>query len=347
MPSIFHLHQKCWDNSSSPTYQAHRVLRESPSNIDPTICHTPPFKDDYALPYQSWKHDLDYGLQSDCNEGKWSRISVNTYPTSTSSFEDLDDQSLPFESQPRYTQPAFSTVYAATPHEFAYLFPSTERMSIKHDDTTDDGNMNLRVDIPSLMPDGAEIDLTLFHLRMHDLKGRHFSLRRYCRDSGKEVCHSNRKYGQTSRFQKPSLQRSVSTALASFRAKSENKTPKTGDLIRQDSGYESMPEDDDDSEIVSTSATSAKSPKLSNAITLEFSSYAHLEIRRKGSKSHQRYEFEYWGTRYAWKCFCQCRGNSFETSYELVDVTSHKSIAHIVPVPLSALEAREEEIKGG
>ena len=82
-------------------------------------------------------------------------------------------------------------VYPSTPNEFARLFPSLDRMSVRHDEFTTDGNMNLRVDIA--VPEGSRRLLTsyqLFHLRMYDLTKREFSLRRYSRDSGREVCNS-------------------------------------------------------------------------------------------------------------------------------------------------------------
>ncbi|KIH88862.1 hypothetical protein SPBR_07225 [Sporothrix brasiliensis 5110] len=82
-------------------------------------------------------------------------------------------------------------VCPATPQEFAQLFPSLDRMSVRHDEFTADGNMNLRVDIS--VPMGRRRILTsyqLFHLRMYDLAKRDFSLRRYSRDSGREVCNS-------------------------------------------------------------------------------------------------------------------------------------------------------------
>ncbi|MBE7181245.1 MAG: hypothetical protein INR71_08560, partial [Terriglobus roseus] len=37
-------------------------------------------------------------------------------------------------------------IYPATPSDFAELFPSSRELLIRHDDTTVDGNMNLRVD---------------------------------------------------------------------------------------------------------------------------------------------------------------------------------------------------------
>lgn len=82
-------------------------------------------------------------------------------------------------------------VCPSTPQEFAQLFPSLDRMSVRHDEFTSDGNMNLRIDVT--VPVGSRRLLAsyqLFHLRMHNLAKREFSLRRYSRDSGREVCNS-------------------------------------------------------------------------------------------------------------------------------------------------------------
>lgn len=83
-------------------------------------------------------------------------------------------------------------VVPASPQDFARLFPSRDRLSIRHDDLTPDGNLNLRVD--TVAPGRRRQSVQLFHLRMYDLVKREFSLRRYCRDSGREVCSTERKF---------------------------------------------------------------------------------------------------------------------------------------------------------
>jgi hypothetical protein len=104
--------------------------------------------------------------------------------------EDDEDEILP-PNRPAMFLP--DNLVAASPKDFAELFPSARKLLIKHDDTTIDGNMNLRIDTSVKTTSGQLKDMTLFHLRMHDLKRREFSIRRYCRDSGREVCHSSRK----------------------------------------------------------------------------------------------------------------------------------------------------------
>jgi hypothetical protein len=78
--------------------------------------------------------------------------------------------------------------------------------------------MNLVI---STTPEGGlKTAMQLFHLRMHDIPTRAFSLRRYCRESGREVCHSVLRQGGDGKVKgqkkskHPKLQRSMSTALA-------------------------------------------------------------------------------------------------------------------------------------
>lgn len=273
---------------------------------------------------------------------------MDTYAPTVSSMDDLDDDLPPFNRPDFECATLPLPALASSPQEFAELFPSIQRLSIKHDDTTMDGNMNLRVDTEARTLDGGRIDLTLFHLRMYDLKRREFSLRRYCRDSGQEVCHSSRKYTKPSVMRRPGLQRSMSNALSSLRSKSDNKTPTAPGLKRHDSGYGSMHEEAMDDEFVSQSQRGPSNiPIPTNTTQLEFSNYAHLEVKRRGAKSSKRYELEYWGNKYAWKRVAVKSGNFKDISYHLVDTKTSNALAHIVQVPLSTPEIREENAKGG
>ena len=279
------------------------------------------------------------------------RTSAETYASTTSSIEDLGDDLPPFDvpgisDYPPEALP--SAGLAASPEEFAEYFPSTQKLSIRHDDTTMDGNMNLRIDIKARTLDGGIVDLQLFHLRMHDLKRREFSLRRYCRDSGREVCHSSRKYTKPSVMRRPGLQRSVSNAISSLRSKSETRTPTMTSLKRHDSGYGSLHESESEKDIASQSPRPSSSiPIPTNTTQLEFSNYAHLEVKRRGAKTGKRYELEYWGTKYVWNR-AVVRSSHFEQiSYHLVDTKTSASLAHIVQIPLSESEQREEVAKGG
>lgn len=279
------------------------------------------------------------------------RVSAETYASTTSSFDDLRDDLPPFEllevsNYPSENPP--TTALTSSPEEFAEYFPSTQMLLIRHDDTTIDGNMNLRIDTEAQTLDGEKVDLQLFHLRMHDLKRREFSLRRYSRDSGREICHSSRKYPKPSFIQRPGLQRSMSSAFSSLRSKSESKTSTTMSLKRNDSGYGSLHEDDMEEDVASQSHRPSSSfPIPANTIRLQFSNYAHLEVKRRGSKTCKRYEIEYWGTRYAWKRAVIRSSHSEEISYHLINTKTSKPLAHIVQVPLSESEQRDETAKGG
>lgn len=279
------------------------------------------------------------------------RISAETYASTTSSIDDLSDDLPTFEvpdisGYSSETQPP--TALTSSPEEFAEYFPSTQMLSIRHDDTTMDGNMNLRIDTEARTLDGGNINLQLFHLRMHDLKRREFSLRRYSRDSGREVCHSGRKYTKPSVIRRPGLQRSMSHAFTSLRSRSESKTSTAMGLERHDSGYGSLHGDVIEGDIASQSPRPSSSvPIPTNTTRLEFSNYAHLEVKRRGTKTCKRYEIEYWGTRYAWKRAVVRSHHSEEVSYHLVNTKTSAPLAHIVQVPFNESEQREETAKGG
>ena len=280
-------------------------------------------------------------------DGMDGRVSVETYSSTIPSDDDLDDD-VPQYEEPSSPQEAFTpTAIPSTPPEFADFFPSTRRLCIRHDDTLD-GNMNLRIDTEVRTSGGRKVDLTLFHLRMHDLKNRDFSLRRYCRESGREVCHSSRKYTKPAHERRPGLQRSMSNALSSLRSKPEQKPVAVSGLKRHDSGYDSISEGEED--VVSRRASSRGSPTIAlptNTTKLEFSNYAHIDVKRRGAKSSKRYEFEYWGTAYAWKRVVRRDDYTKEISYHLINSETSAPAAHIVPTPLTPTESREENAKGG
>ena len=255
--------------------------------------------------------------------------------------DDFDGDHLPFQVPEYDIQHMNPWVMAATPGEFADHFPSLRKMSVKHDDMTDDGNMNLRVDTTISASTRRYHDITLFHLRMYDLKNRDFSFRRYCRDSGKEICRSKRKSSKTPKMGRPMLQRSLSNALSSLR--STLSSPK----CQNNSHTQSFDfEEEDESALPSVQTTEGRVTRPSDTITVEFANYAHLEVKQRRARS-PKYGFKYWGTEYSWKRARIQSGSFDEISYHLVDLSSHASVAHIVPVPLSDAEAREEQVKGG
>ncbi|KFZ17136.1 hypothetical protein V502_04738, partial [Pseudogymnoascus sp. VKM F-4520 (FW-2644)] len=167
----------------------------------------------------------------------------------------------------------------------------------------------------STTPDSAlKTSMQLFHLRMHDIPTRAFSLRRYCRDSGREVCHSVLRQGGDARAKShkkpkhPKLQRSMSTALAtvtrsgvkradSWGSSSNNKsypppTPLLTIPTRHDSGYHTASDYDDDfsssdsdeeeaePEFAPAPPTSSQKKTKTNTTHLEFSNYAHVDLTR-------------------------------------------------------------------
>lgn len=318
--------------STAPTVDSH----ESPC---------PKFKYQEIDP-QSYTGSPWHYLSEDLYEDASPRASVQTYASTVPSEEDLGHEAPAFDVPDESNQCFASTAVASTPPEFAEFFPSCRRLQVKHDDSTVDGNMNLRVDTEVRSLDGQRMDLTLFHLRMHDLKNRQFSLRRYCRDSGREVCHSSRRYASAGATRTPGLQRSMSNALSTLRSKSESKSSMKSSLKRSDSGYGSLFEEDLDVPSVSHRGRSSL-PLPTNTTHLEFSNYAHIDIKRRGTKSSKRYEFEYWGTNYAWKRVERKTGTVKEVSYHLVDAETSHTIAHIVPDVLTDAELASEEAQGG
>lgn len=272
--------------------------------------------------------------------------STETYASTVPSEEDYEGCLPLFEQPETASRPKLVYPRVSSSRDFAMYFPSTRTISIRHDDATLDGNMNLRLGTEARTEDGTPLDLTLFHLRMYDLKRREFSLRRYCRDSGREVCHSKRKAISAPSSRRPGFQRSVSNAFTNLRSRSDNKTGTTVSLSTPDSGYDSM-SDDGSGSPPRPSGRAVKEVASTNAVCLEFSNYAHLEVARRGSKASKRYEFEYWARKYAWRRAVKTTGDFKATSYHLIDMTTNISIAHIAPIPMSHSETQYEEAKGG
>ncbi|KAE8552947.1 hypothetical protein TMatcc_007654 [Talaromyces marneffei ATCC 18224] len=288
------------------------------------------------------------------------RNSNSTYASTVPSFEDFPKQAEE-EKEPRYEvvtdrQETFaSSAIPSNSATFADLFPSGRRLFIHHDDSTLDGNMNLRVDTLLNRRDRTrQQEVTLFHLRMHDLHSRNFSFRRYCRDSGREVCHS-RRLTQMSHSQRPNLRRSWSTALNGLRpgSGSSDKNSANGFLKLNNgskhSHHQSLPKSSPLQDLMHDEPTSSwpAEEKLSNTMLLEFCNYAHVELSRVGVTPSKRYEFEYWSTRYQWRREFRREGDLNEVSYHLVNLESSRTVAYIVPEILTPMELMEEEEKGG
>ena len=291
------------------------------------------------------------------------RSSVDTYSSqaSTADLEDidvedcLDDVEIP--PLPLYRHEIEeANVRASTPEDFAALFPSMNRLTIRHDDFTSDGNMNLRVD--TVVSAGRRRrTIQLFHLRMYDLAKRDFSFRRYCRDSGREVCNSKRKYVEPSApaSVRPCFQRSMSTAMKSLTGRPPLRRNSTASAMlpskRPDTSHSTAADADEEfpdavSDSSSLDGKEKPRPVPSNTIKLEFSNYARVDIERRGNKSTKRYEFEWWGHKYSWKRVVD-KHTGVVSFHLLRNGNQHAPVAHIVPETRSPNQIASDEEAGG
>jgi hypothetical protein len=261
--------------------------------------------------------------------------------------DDDDDYEMPAYMTRQLCKPS---AIPATPADFSDLFPSRRKLKVRHDETTPDGDMNLRIDTQVINRNGRACDMTLFHLRIHDVQTREFSLRRYCRDSGREVCNSTRKTQKAIPQRRPSLQRSLSNALNSLRPRSagESKLSANGlKLRRNDSGYGSMHSVDfqrGDSSRSARDEAYQKTVSTTAPVKLEFSNYAQVEVKRLGSLNHRRCEFDYWGAHYSWKRVA--RKDCSSPSFHLIKSGSEHAVAYIVPSALSKAQEAQERSRG-
>lgn len=282
---------------------------------------------------------------TDEEDGVNSTASASTFGSTDTSTDHDEIDNLPLYAVTDRKRDMFLTdVMPSSSSTFGKLFPSCRRLLIRHDDATLDGNMNLRVDTMVPHRAGYQQDVILFHLRMYDLFTRKFSFRRYCRESGREVCHSERR-AISSNCDKPAmLQRSWSSVLASLRPGSSGLGPLSGaHHKRRGSEQNNAFEEDADG-----SRSGIDRPAtLADSIMMEFSNYAHVELKRRGAGMTKRYEYEYWGTKYQWRHESRREGDLREVSYHLVNMRTSQKVAHIVPEILTPMEAIDEERKGG
>lgn len=284
-----------------------------------------------------------------------------------------EDASIPLVLPPYRTGPTEPSIKPSDPYTFSRLFPSMNRLSIRHDDTTSDGNMNLRVETlvvpgsptgsgpgPILGSRRRPATVQLFHLRMHDLANRDFSFRRYCRESGREVCFSKRAYTKSS-ASRGGIHNSVSSALRSvkspfrrsdasnssffsLKASSASRRPSTASTMTAKSSASSCGDTEISDNASGYMAVKAPSTLLvpTDSIKLEFSNYARVEVSRRSSK---RYEFEWWGHKYAWKRAVDKTLNTF--SFHLMRDDQDEPVAHIVQEMRSPSQIDADERAGG
>ncbi|KAI0478967.1 hypothetical protein GGR56DRAFT_353058 [Xylariaceae sp. FL0804] len=288
------------------------------------------------------------------------RSSVDTYSSRASELElgDVDVEDLTDEPAipplPAYRHEIEEfNVRPSTPEDFAALFPSMNRLTIRHDDFTSDGNMNLRVD--TVVSGRRKKTIQLFHLRMYDLSKRDFSLRRYCRDSGREVCNSKRKYLDPASSSHPHLQRSVTNMVKTLAGKpSLSRAPTSGHRLppwsRPTTSHSTAEADaefaDSPSRADSLDKQSRARAVATNAIKLEFSNYARVDVRRRGNKNSKRYEFAWWENQFAWKRVVD-RLTGAVSFHLLRDGNSSTPVAHIVPETRSPNQVAADEYAGG
>ncbi|KAH9887149.1 hypothetical protein F4778DRAFT_435206 [Xylariomycetidae sp. FL2044] len=286
------------------------------------------------------------------------RSSVETYSSLASSEELAElrrEESIDYSEippLPAYIRdPEDFNVRPSTPEDFAALFPSIDRLTIRHDDFTSDGNMNLRVD--TVASGRRRRAIQLFHLRMYDLAKREFSLRRYCRESGREVCNSKRKYVEPATTGHPVLQRSVTAMRTLAGRPALGRVPTAGSMFstrsRPGTSYSTAEASDTLPDVCEHEVSDERSkahPLPTNAIKLEFSNYARVDIERRGNNNSTRYEFQWWGHNYTWKRVAD-KLTGTVSFHLLKDGHNNTPVAHMVPETRSPREVDYEEDVGG
>ncbi|PHH77444.1 hypothetical protein CDD82_3497 [Ophiocordyceps australis] len=178
--------------------------------------------------------------------------------------------------------------------------------------------MNVRVDTEAAPGHAVQ----LFHLRMRDLARRHFSLRRYARASGREVCSSTRAFAPPPP--------TVSSALRSLRRAS---LTSTHSVASSDLGLASPPSPHASSATIASPAQPDLNPHAhalvpTDSIRLEFANYARVDLHRHSRRS-VRYSFEWWGRKYAWRRAVDKTLGS--VAWHLVCHGAPEPVAHVVP----------------
>ncbi|KAL1837342.1 hypothetical protein VTJ49DRAFT_3970 [Mycothermus thermophilus] len=342
----------------------------APSTITTTTTTTSSARytshDDY---YTKARHVYD--SRDDVSPSTWiSPRSTDDYTcaSTTASCEDLDldlDDSLDdygsdIPPLPEYCHGMVEpNVRISTPQDFAKLFPSLNRLTVRHDEFTNDGNMNLRIDT-LVTTTRRRTAVQLFHLRMYDLARRDFALRRYHRDSGREVCTSKLHFMEPPAPKerpatasgpidiKPTLKRSMSTALWSLGGKKpvlQRATSAVSEASRPSTSASNWSSRLSlDSRLLRGAPT--RRPVPTNTLKLEFSNYARVDLTRKGHKGNKRYEFEWWGHNYAWRRAVDKHIGA--VSFHLVrDDDASAPVAHIVPETRSPTQVLADETAGG
>ncbi|EFY84337.1 hypothetical protein MAC_09614 [Metarhizium acridum CQMa 102] len=345
---------------------------EEPECPQPSITYFPPEPSDSTFSVNTYDTRFsENDLGRDCGSHDDDLFNYEPEPVR---LQGADDASIPPVLPPYRAGPTDPTVKPSDPRTFSYLFPSMNRLSVRHDDTTPDGNMNLRVEtvvVPgSLIGIGRgsvlgshrrPVTVQLFHLCMYDLVNREFSFRRHCRDSGREVCVSKRAYTKSSGISRGAIHQSVSSALRSVKApfRRSNASNSSSCSLKAPSGSrrpstastmtaKSSASIGSGTDILdnSSSLLAVKPPSEflvpTDSIKLEFSNYARVEVSRRSSG---RYEFEWWGHKYTWKRAVDKMLNTF--SFHLVRDGQEEPVAHIAQEMRSPSQIDDEDSAGG
>ena len=216
---------------------------------------------------------------------------------------------------------------------FSSLFPSCETLFLNHDQGVDDSHMTLSIATATSQGLGPRVQL--FYMKMNDLKKRDFSLRRYHRTSGREVCRTSRVFRKIVR-KRPRVRRSISNSVSSIHSMSSGRGGLSGSQTSSQSGAES-PSGWSDYSVASNLNTNSKrprrtssSPEPTNHIAIDFSDHTHVELSRTGIGRVRNYDFEYWGSKYRWRRTRRKRESlGTELRYSLRSPPQEQVLAHI------------------
>ncbi|KAF2185339.1 hypothetical protein K469DRAFT_166355 [Zopfia rhizophila CBS 207.26] len=230
--------------------------------------------------------------------------------------------------------------------------------------------MNLRILLPTKLERSRPMYMSLFHLRMHDLRKRDISFRRYCRDSGREVCHTSFRFIKVAQRKSRSrtiIRRSSSnpfksrytssryndseslqinqsrgsmSSIKSWIGRRNSRSSRTSNASESDNNWD--PEDE--------TVDVAGDQVAENKKILEFSNYAHVEVTRRGYRSKKRHMIEYWDDSFTWKRKMDKRGKDVADcrwhSFQLHRREQKEPIAYIEPEVNDGITKKEAESGG-
>ncbi|KJZ72989.1 hypothetical protein HIM_07561 [Hirsutella minnesotensis 3608] len=296
-----------------------------------------------------------------------STSSVNTYNSLYSDMDDDEDDddddclssteqnfgAVPASLPPCYDSlgvPADLTLRPSDPYTFGRLFPCMDRLAIRHDDASIDGNMNLRVEM--VVTSGSSSSSHYSAAQQHQPRRRRQATlqarlrlasvvvvvvgRRLLRGTGLLPLRLGR-----AALRQDALLPPVVVVVGGVVGLGDvakvgvlallPQVPRLAQLLGNDTTQPARPQQPPVSLRVPT-----------DTIKLEFSNYARVDVRRRGPK---RYEFDWWGHSYAWRRSVDKTLNT--VSFHLVRDGRGDPVAHIVPEVRSPTQVDEEDRAGG